>query len=331
MRIKGPEKAAIFLMNLGEEKAAQVLENLDEREIQTLGNYMSTLGNMDMQIMESVNREFFNLVESGSGGLSRGGSDFLKSALTKAIDPDKANRILNNITTPGEEVGGGLETIRLMDSKVVATFIANEHPQTAAIILAHLESDSASQALAEVPKEKRMEIVHRLATLERVSPNVISQLDEALQNEFRMSGATSGSKLGGVEMAAKVIGALDRTTEADILSSMEKTDPKMADEIRNLRFTFEDILKIEDSGVQLILKEVGQDDLLVSLKTATDELKEKLLSNLSERAAIMMKEDLKSLGPMKISDVEKAQQKIIAVCKKLEDDGKIFIGGEALV
>jgi len=325
----GPEKAAILLMTLGEEIAAQVLANLDEREIQSVGNYMSALGDVDTQVMDMVNKEFYELVESGGGGLGVGGVEFLKTALMQAMDPAKATEILNNITTPGEEMGGGLETVRLLDPKIISSFVINEHPQTAAIILAHLDPPVASLTIRELPEENRMEIVHRLATLERVAPAVIRDLDEALQAEFRTSGAVSGNKLGGVEVAAAVMGSLDRTTETAILTSMDEVDPDLANEIRNLRFTFEDILKIDDNGIQMIMKEINQEDLLIALKTATDDLKEKLFTNMSERAALMLKEDLESLGPTKISEVEKAQQKIIAVCKKLEEDGKLIIGGGA--
>ena len=325
MKMNGPEKAAIFLMNLGEEKAAQVLANMDEEEIQTIGNYMSTLGEIDTPVMDSVNRDFYNLVETGSRKVNTGGMDFLESALMKAIDPVKASQILKNITSPGEEMSGGLETVRLLDPKVIASFIRKEHPQTAAIILAHLDGNAASQALREIPEAQRMEIVHRLATLERVSPRVICDLDEALQKEFKKSAAVSGKKLGGVEMAAKLMASLDRTTEMDILTSMEEVDPSMVDEIRNLRFSFEDILRIDGNGVQ-------NEGLLVSLKTAMDELKETLFSHVSERVAVMLKEDFESLGPMKTSEVEKAQQNIICMCKQLEENGKILIGGgEALV
>ena len=327
--ISGPERAAVLLINLGEEIAAKVLANLDDREIQNIGNYMSALGDVDMSVMDGINKEFYEMVESGTGGLGIAGMDFLKTALMQALDPAKATEILNNITTPGEEMGGGLETVRLLDPKIISSFIVNEHPQTAAIILAHLDPPVASLTIRELPEEHRMEIIHRLATLERVAPSVIRELDEALQSEFRTSGAVSGNKLGGVEVAAEVMGSLDRTTETSILTSMDEVDPDLANEIRNLRFTFEDILKIDDNGIQKIMKEINQEDLLIGLKTATDELKEKLFTNMSERAALMMKEDLESLGPTKISEVEKAQQKVIAVCKKLEEDGKLVIGGGA--
>ena len=328
-KLSGPERAAVLLMNLGEEIAAKVLLNLDDREIQNIGNYISELGDVDLDTMDSINKDFYNMVESGIGGLGKGGIEFLKSALMQALDPAKATEILNNITTPGEEMGGGLETVRLLDPKIISSFIVSEHPQTAAIILAHLDPPVASLTIRELPEENRMEIIHRLATLERVAPSVIRELDEALQAEFRTSGAVSGNKLGGVEIAAEVMGSLDRDTEMSILTAMDEVDLDLANEIRNLRFTFEDILKIDDNGIQMLMKEINQEDLLIGLKTATDELKEKLFSNMSERAGLMLKEDLESLGPKKISEVQKAQQKVIAVCKKLEEDGKIVIGGGA--
>jgi flagellar motor switch protein FliG len=328
----GAEKAAILLMNLGEEKAAQVLANMDEREIQTIGNYMSSLGNVDMKVMDSVNKDFFNLLESGASGLGKAGTDFLKSALHQALDPAKATEILDNITSPGEEIGGGLETIRLLEPEVIAGFMENEHPQTAAIILAHLEPDVASQAVKKISESKRMEIVHRLATLERVSPQVLRELDDALQAEFQYSGTISGNKLGGKTVAARLMGAMDRTTESMILSSMDEIDPDMANEIRELRFTFEDLRRVDDEGIRLVLRDVSSEDLLVALKTASDELKIKILSNMSDRAASMLQEDLELLGPTKISAVEKAQQKIVSICKHLEESGAIAMGrGEALV
>ena len=325
----GPEKAAVLLMSLGEEAASKVLSHMDEREIQNIGNYMASLGEVDAKEMDDINKEFFDMVSFGMGGLGVSGVDFLRNTLSKALDPDKAEEIINNITLPGDEMtlGGGIDTVRSLEPQVISSFLINEHPQTAAIILAHLDPQVASKAIAELPEENRTEIMYRLATLERVTPTVIRELDESLQQEFRSSGVVSGNKLGGVDIVAKMMGGLDRSTEQAILTEMDEVDQPMADQIRALRFTFEDILKIDDPGIQLILKEINQEDLLVGLKTASDELKEKLFTNMSERGAMMMKDDLESLGPTKISDVEKGQQKVIAVIKKLEEDGKVSVGG----
>ncbi len=323
----GPEKAAIFLMSLGEEGAAKIMAEMEEREIQSIGNYMSTIGEVELSAVDRITHEFYNNMAGGGGGLGISGLDFLRTTLMRALDPAKATEILNNITTPGEDLGGGLDTVRMLEPKVIAIFLANEHPQTAAIVLAHLETGVAGATLREMPEDSRMEIVYRLATLERVSPQVLRELDQALQSEFRSSGAVSGSKMGGLEAAAQIMGTIDRATESSILTAMDEVDPDLANEIRNLRFTFEDILKIDDHGVQMMLKEIRQEDLLVALKTASEELKEKIFSNMSERASTMLMEDLEALGLTKISDVERAQQKLVAAVKHLEDEGRIVVGG----
>ena len=323
----GPEKAAIFLMSLGEEGAAKILAEMEEREIQSIGNYMSSLGEVELDTVDQVSREFYKGMAVGGGGLGISGLDFLRTTLMRALDPAKATEILNNITTPGEDLGGGLDTVRMLEPKVIALFLANEHPQTAAIVLAHLETAVAGATLREMPEDTRMEVVYRLATLERVSPQVLRELDQALQSEFRSSGAVSGSKMGGVEAASLIMGTIDRATESSILTAMDEVDPDLANEIRNLRFTYEDIRKIDDHGVQMMLKEISQEDLLISLKTGSDELKDKIFSNMSERASTMLKEDLEAMGLTKVTEVERSQQKIVSVIKRLEDEGRIVVGG----
>ena len=320
--LTGPEKAAILLMSIGEDNAGMVMANMDEREIQAIGNYMSALGNVNQETMDEVTKEFYMATRTGIGGLGITGADFLKAALMKAMDPAKAIEILNNISTPGEDLSGGIETLRMLEPKNIAAFLMNEHPQTAAIVLAHIDESVVGQVLSEIPEEKRTEIMLRLATLERVSPNVIRELDVALQEELRQTGSVSGNQL-----AAQVIGSIDKDVEAGIMAELEEINPELAQEINDLRFVFEDINKIDDPGIQLILKEIDQADLPLALKTASDELKEKLFFNMSERAADMLKDDLENMPPTKITEVEKAQKKIIAVCKKLTDDDKISLGG----
>jgi len=314
-------------MSLGEEGAAKILAEMEDREIQSIGNYMSAIGEVEMTTVDEVSHEFYKSMAVGGGGLGISGLDFLKTTLMRALDPAKATEILNNITAPGEDLGGGLDTVRMLEPKVIALFLANEHPQTAAIVLAHLETAVAGATLREMPEESRMEVVFRLATLERVSPQVLRELDQALQSEFRSSGAVSGSKMGGVEAASQIMGTIDRATESSILTAMDEVDPDLANEIRNLRFTYEDILKIDDHGVQLMLREITQEDLLISLKTASEELIDKIFSNMSERASTMLKEDLEAMGLTKITEVERSQQKIVSIVKRLEEEGRIIVGG----
>ena len=325
--LSGPEKAAILLMSIGEDNAGNVMANMEEREIQAIGNYMSALGDVDQETMNEVTKEFYMATRTGIGGIGIAGADFLKAALMKAMDPAKATEILNNISTPGEDLSGGLETLRMLEPKNIAAFLMNEHPQTAAIVLAHIDENIVGQVIAEVPEEKRSEIMLRLATLERVSPNVIRELDVALQGELRQQGATSGNRLGGVALTAQIIGTMEKDIEAGIMAELEESDPELAQQINDLRFVFEDINKIDDPGLQLILKEIDQAGLPLALKTASDELKEKLFFNMSERASDMLKDDLENLPPTKLADVEKEQKKIIEVCKKLEGEGKIQVGG----
>ena len=319
-----PEKAVIFLMTLDEGTVGQVLDSLEEREIQRVANYMTKLEDVDTQVMDMVSKEFYDLINLGDRGLGEGELDTLKTIFIQEINSFKPNEKINNITGFKEELGGGLETVRGLDPKNISSLITNEHPQTAAIILAHLDSSLASATISELPEENRMEIVHRLATLDNISPSVIRDLDQALQAEFQNSSAVSDNKLGGVEVVAAVMSSLDRNTETAILTSMDEIDTDLANKIRRMRFSFEDLIKVDDTGIQLLIKEINQEELLIALKTASDELKEKLYTNIG---LVMLKDHLKGLGPTKISDIKKAQQNIIKVCKQLEKEGKILLSG----
>ena len=320
-----PEKAVIFLMTLDEGTVGQVLDSLEEREIQRVANYITKLEDVDTQVMDMVSKEFYDLINLGDRGLGEGELDTLKAILIQEINSFKPNEKINKITGFKEELGGGLETVRGLDPKNISSLITNEHPQTAAIILAHLDSSLASATISELPEENRMEIVHRLATLDNISPSVIRDLDQALQAEFQNSSVVSDNKLGGVEVVAAVVSSLDRNTEIAILTSMDEIDTDLANKIRKIRFSFEDLIKVDDAGIQLLLKEINQEELLIALKTASDELKEKLYTNIG---LVMLKDQLKGLGPTKISDIKKAQQNIIKVCKQLEKEGKILLSDQ---
>lgn len=326
-KLTGPEKAAVLLMALGEDTAAEIISQMDEKEIQTLGHHMTYLGNVDSETMDKVSKEFYDNLISGKQGLTVAGKDFIKNALLKGMDPLKVAEILENVTAPGEETGGGLETLRLLDPKTIVVFLKNEHPQTAAIILAHLDPTHAANVLKIMPDKIRGEVVYRLATLERVVPGVVKDLDEALQVEFSNTGAVEGSKIGGVHTVAEMLNQLDHATESSILTDIEENHPDLAEGIRNLMFVFQDLIKLDDRALQQILKEISQQELLLALKTASEQLKEKIFKNMSKRAATMLEEDLEALPPQRLSDVEKAQQNIIKIVKKLEEEGKISIGG----
>jgi len=320
----GPEKAVIFLMTLDEETVGQVLDKLEEREIQRIANYMSKIDDVDTQVMDMISKEFYEMLNLGVRDLGEGELDALKTILIQEINSFKPNEKINKITGFKEELGGGLETVRGLDPQNISSLITNEHPQTAAIILAHLDSSLASATISELPEENRMEIVRRLATLDNISPSVIRDLDRALQAEFQNCSTVLDNKLGGVEVVAAVMSSLDRNTETAILTSLDEIDADLANKIRRMRFSFEDLIKVDDTSLQLLIKEINQEELLIALKTASDELKEKLYTNIG---LVMLKEHLKSLRPTKRSDIEKAQQNIIKVCKKLEKEGKVLLSG----
>ena len=332
--LTGPEKAAIMLVAVGDELASKVLAELDENEIQKLSTYMNTMGAVSNEVVDNVIEEFVDLLESGKGGYVSGGREYLKKMLEKSLDPTKVAEIMDKITTPmEEEMGGGLEAIRHLDPKTIASFLSNEHPQTCAIILAHLDPGHAAATLKELPERFQPEVAFRLATLERIPPGVIKELDQALAHEFRSTGAMEGSQIGGVEAVAEIINSLDRATETNVLAEIESINPELAENIRQLMFVFEDLVKIDDRGMQTILKEVNSNELILALKTCSEQLREKIFANMSERAALMMKEDLEAMGPVKLSEVEKAQQGILRTVKRLEEEGKVVIagGGEELV
>ena len=326
-KLTGPEKAAVLLMSLGEEDAANVISRLDEKEVQSLGNYMTYLGNVDSDTMDSVSREFYEDLMTGQAGLTVAGKDFIKGALMKGMDPLKVAEIMDNIAAPGEELGGGLDTLRLLDAKTIVNFLKKEHPQTGAIILAHLDPSQASEVIKLMPEKIRGEVVLRLSTLERIVPGVVKDLDEALQSEFSATGAIEGSKIGGVHAVAEILNTLDHATESNILTEIEEVNPDLAENIRNLMFVFADLIKLDDRSFQQVLKEIPQQELLMALKTASEQLREKIFNNMSSRASTMLREDLEALPPQRLTDVEKAQQNIIAIVKRLEDEGKLVVGG----
>ncbi|MBI4665474.1 MAG: flagellar motor switch protein FliG [Nitrospinae bacterium] len=332
--LSGPEKAAALLIAVGDDLASKILAEMDENEIQKVSMYMSTMTSVSNELLNNIVEEFVDLIESGRGGYASGGREYLRKVLESALDPKKVGEILDRVTAGEEEnVGGGLEAVRHLDPKTVASFLRNEHPQTCAIILAHLDPQHAALVIKELPEKFQSEVTYRIATLERIPPGVIKELDEALAHEFRTTGAMEGSQLGGLESVAEIINSMDHATEVNVLSEIEALNPELAEGIRQRMFVFEDMIKIDDRGMQTILKEIDQNELLVAMKTTSEKLKDKIFANMSERAALMMKEDLETMPPVRLSEVEKAQQSILRVVKRLEEEGKVVLagGGEELV
>jgi len=326
-KLTGPKKAAILLLALGEEGASDVIKNLEDSEIQQVGYYMARFTDVAQEELDLVLEEFYNKSAGDSSGFMINASgDFVKNTLSKALGSDRAKDLVDNLSANVEE--SALESLKWLDPKAIANFITHEHPQTIALILAHLEDpEQTATVLKELPENLQADVVYRMAILESVQPGVVTEIDEVLSREMQASGAMGTAKVGGIEAVAEMLNSLDKSSETRILATIEESNPDLAEQIRELMFTFEDMVLIDSRGMQLILKEVPQQDLVLALKTASDAIKELIFSSMSQRAAEMLREDLEVLGPTKVSDVEKAQQNLVKISRRLEEEGKIIIGG----
>jgi len=325
-KMTGPKKAAILLLALGEDAAADVMKNLEEAEIQQVGYYMTRFTDVSPEELDIVLEEFYrNSVMADEGVNISSSPDFVKNALTKALGADRAKELSDNLRAGEEEAG--LEALRYAEPIMISNYIRTEHPQTIALILSYLKNaEQSSAVLRDLPESLQADILYRMAVIESIPPGVISEMNEVLTEEMKTAGSMATS-VGGVEPVAEILNSVDKATETRILSSIEETNPELAEQIRELMFTFEDMALIDAKQMQLVMKDVDQADMVLALKTASDAVKELIFSSMSSRAAEMVRDDLENLGPAKISDVEAAQQKIIKVVKKLEEAGTIIIAG----
>jgi flagellar motor switch protein FliG len=325
-KMTGPKKAAILLLALGEDGAADVMKNLEEAEIQQVGYYMSRFTDVSPEELDIVLEEFYrNSVMADEGVNISSSPDFVKNALTKALGADRAKELSDNLRAGEEEAG--LEALRYAEPIMISNYIRTEHPQTIALILSYLKNaEQSSAVLRDLPESLQADILYRMAVIESIPPGVISEMNEVLTEEMKTAGSMATS-VGGVEPVAEILNSVDKATETRILSSIEETNPELAEQIRELMFTFEDMALIDAKQMQLVMKDVDQADMVLALKTASDAVKELIFGSMSSRAAEMVREDLENLGPAKLSDVEAAQQKIIKVVKKLEEAGTIIIAG----
>ena len=325
-KMTGPKKAAILLLALGEDAAADVMKNLEEAEIQQVGYYMSRFTDVSPEELDLVLEEFYrNSVMADEGVSISSSPDFVKNALTKALGADRAKELSDNLRAGEEEAG--LEALRYAEPIMISNYIRTEHPQTIALILSYLKNaEQSSAVLRDLPESLQADILYRMAVIESIPPGVISEMNEVLTEEMKTAGSMTTS-VGGIEPVAEILNSVDKATETRILSSIEETNPDLAEQIRELMFTFEDMALIDAKQMQLVMKDVDQADMVLALKTASDAVKELIFSSMSSRAAEMVREDLENLGPAKLSDVEASQQKIIKVVKKLEEAGTIIIAG----
>jgi flagellar motor switch protein FliG len=331
--LSGAKKAALLLLCLGEEATAKVFETLDDSEVREISRSMMDIEHVDPAVAREILEEF-KLARSGDVGVYIHGEDFAKHAILGGSDNERAHQLLDQVSAGIE--GRPLETISKMHPRMVAGLLEKEHPQTVALILSTQKEDHTSRILAELPDETRGEVMYRIAKLEHVAPEVISQIEDALQREVGVVVGRDRKQVGGLEKVVEILGKMEKGADQVVLASIEATDPDMAEEIRRMMFTFEDLALIDNRGMQAILREVSTDMLTLALKTASDNIKQKIFGNISQRAADMIAEDLEAMGPRKLSEVEAMQMEVVKVALKLEEDGSVVIpgrggGGDELV
>jgi flagellar motor switch protein FliG len=327
-KLIGPQKAAIFLFSIGEELASSIVKHLDEDEIRKLGGLMSKIPLITPGTAENIYSEFNEMASSHMPiQIGReGGTQFIKKVVTKAMEGEKAQTLLEEIQEEGK--WNLFQKIRRLDPRTLANFIKTEHPQTIAVILAYLDPNQSAEILSEFPGPLKAEVLYRIAELENVPPGIVEEIDQALQEEISLIKSFDGQKQGGVRLVAEILNGMDSETESTVLKGIEEQKQNLAEEIRKLMFIFEDLVQVDDRSIVAVLKEISNETLMAALKTGSDELKEKVFKNMSERAGQMLKEDLEVMGPVRLKDVEAAQQAILKVAKKLESEGKIVLMGK---
>ena len=326
----GPQKAAILLLAFGEEISAEIFKQMNEFEIKRVGSAMSRLGRVDGETIDEVMEEFYHVLQSNKKYFF-GGNEFTKKLLESAFRDGQANSYIEDLAL---ETAATLESLELIDAKMLSNILRNEHPQTIALVLAHLEPMKFGETLKLLPDSLHTELILRISRLEAVSPELIDEIDDVLRGEVQRMGNVTQQQIGGVTPIVEMLNMMDKATEETILDRLEERDPDLTEEIRKKMFTFEDLIKIDDRGIQGIMREVKMDQLKLAMKTSSEGVKELLFKNMSQRAAESLREEMANAGPAKLTDVETAQQGIVQIARRLADEGKIVIatsGENALV
>ena len=321
---QGLEDSAILLMSLGEEEAAEVFKQLAPKEVQRLGETIAKLKTVPRERVEAV-LERFSTDAADTSMLVNDTNEYVKSVLRKALGDDKANLLIDRILQGGDV--SGIESLKWMDPGSVAELLRNEHPQIVAAILVHLEFDQASDVLKQFTERQRNEVMVRIATLDGIQPSALKDLNEVMSKVLAGGERMKKATMGGVKTASEIINLLGSSVETSVLDYIREADPDLAQKIMDNMFTFDDLLKIDDRGIQALLKEVQSESLVIALKGATPELREKIFANMSSRAAETLREDLESRGPVRVSEVEAEQKEMLKTVRRLADEGQIVLTG----
>lgn len=324
-RLEGPEKSAIMMLALGADAAAKVMQFMGPREVQKLGLSMAAMKGVPAEDLERVLVEFMAEVSKNTD-IGVDTDEYVRDVLTKALGDDKAAGLITRILGSKDE--SGIESLKWMDGQTVADLIRNEHPQIIATILVHLERDHACEVLSFFTERLRNDVVLRIATLDGVQPSALRELNDVLTNLLMGNENVKKKPMGGVRTAAEILNFMSSEYEASVMENLKQYDEKMAQEIMDEMFVFDDIIDIDNRGIQTILREVQSEVLIVALKGAKEELREKIFKNMSQRAADMMREDLEAKGPVRLSEVEANQKEILSTVRRLAEEGQIILGGK---
>lgn len=323
--LKGAEKVAILLMVLGEEAAASIFRELDPVEVQKIGKAMAVIPNITKPQIQAVVDRFVADME-GQTGLALGASDYIRKVLIGALGEDRAESLMDRILMGGTG-GKTLESLKWMDARSIAEIIRYEHPQIIATVLSHLDGEQAAEVLSMLPENTRSDIIMRVATLDSIPPQALIELDDIM--EMQATGELGGksSKVGGVRVAASILNNLESSIESRIMEEIKEVDLDVGTQIEDLMFVFANLIDVDDRSIQTLLRELPTDKLLLALKAADQDLRDKFFKNMSKRAAEMMRDDLEAMGPVKLSEVEAAQKEILQIARRMADEGKINLGG----
>lgn len=322
--LNGRQKAAILMICLGTEASASVMQQMTPEQLEELTLEIASLGTVEPETKAQVLEEFHQMVLAREY-ISFGGIDYARKLLEETVGEEQARAILTRLESNLQELP--FDFIRKADPVQVLNFIANEHPQTIALILAHLPPTTAATVLGALPEELQSDVVGRMAVLDQTAPDIVREIEAVLESKMIAVFQPDMMKVGGVENVAQVLTMADRSTEKNILMNLQEAQPDLADEIRALMFVFDDVTMVNDAGIQRVLKEIDNKELGLALKAANDEVKEKIFSNMSTRAADMIREDMEYMGPVRLRDVEAAQSKIVDVIRRLDDAGELMILG----
>jgi len=318
------QKAAIALIAFGTEVSAQVLKDLSESELERLTVEIANLRDVPPEIEEHVIQECHDIYMARKY-ISQGGVDYARMLLEKAVGKNRAVDLLKKLESSLTTTG--FDLLKGIDPKQLAQYFQGEHPQTISLVLTQLNPQQASSVLTELPPELQAEVAYRVATMEKISPEILKQIETTLDAQFGTSASRDLSVSGGTKTIANILNLVDTSTEKNILQALDTEDAELAGEIKNMMFVFEDIILLDDRAIQRILREIETKDLSIALKAANEEVKRKIFSNVSERVSAMIKEEMEYMGPMRLSDVEAAQQRIVENIRRLEEQGQIVISG----